>query len=158
VRILRIVGSLDDPEEAGHDLTYQASAGLLRNALPPSLSADVMGSERAFSGMLLLLRQPAGSVYDVGLEDSLAPLLAPIRHGLTAPDGLLGGALPEYGVYQAKEGWIAVAALEHHFRDRLFDHLGLAIGSDPGPRLRERTAAEWETWGRERDLPMVAIG
>ena len=46
VRSLRIVGSLADPEQPGHDLTYQASAGLLRNALPPTLSADVIASER----------------------------------------------------------------------------------------------------------------
>jgi crotonobetainyl-CoA:carnitine CoA-transferase CaiB-like acyl-CoA transferase len=157
VRILRIVGSLADPEQPGHDLTYQASAGLLRNALPPTLSADVIASERAFSGMLMLLRQPAGSVLDVGLEDSLAPLTAPIRHGLTASGGLLGGGLPEYGVYRSKDGWLAVAALEHHFRDRFFERLGLPVGSDPSPLLCERTGSEWEAWAREHDLPIVAV-
>src|SRR4051812_45336872 len=55
LRVLRIVGSVRDPEQPGHDLTYQAQAGLLGDGVPRTLAADVMASERAFAGILALL-------------------------------------------------------------------------------------------------------
>lgn len=157
LRSVRIVGSTAEPEVAGHDLTYQAHAGLLRDRLPLTLIADVMTSERAVSAALLLLRQPEGTTIDVGLEDSLAPMTAPLRHGLTSPGGVLGGKLAHYEVYQAKEGWIAVAALETHFEQRLYERLGVGSPSELGPRFRTRRAAEWEAWGRAQDVPIAVI-
>lgn len=157
LRVLRIFGSRREPEHAGHDLTYQAQAGLLGDTMPRTLAADVMGSERVFSSVLGLLRLPAGSVVDVGLVESLEPLLAPLRHGLTAPDGPLGGAAPIYRLYAAKTGRVAVAALEEHFERRLYEELGLPLRADLASRLLERDAGEWEQWARERDLPVVAV-
>ena len=60
LRVLRIVGTVRDPEQPGHDLTYQAQAGLLGDGMPRTLAADVMTSERAFAGILALLRLPGG--------------------------------------------------------------------------------------------------
>ncbi len=157
LRVLRIVGTVRDPEQPGHDLTYQAQAGLLGDGMPRTLAADVMTSERAFAGMLALLRLPGGSVMDVGLVESLDPLMAPLRHGLTAPGGTLGGGAPRYGVYGAKSGRIAVAALEPHFERELYRHLDLPMRSDPSSRFLERTAAEWEQWARDRGLPIVEV-
>ena len=157
LRMLRIVGTVTDPEQPGHDLTYQAQAGLLGDAMPRTLAADVMTSERAFAGVLSLLRQPPGSVIDVGLVESLEPMLAPLRHGLTTPTGTLGGGAPRYGVYATKAGRVAVAALEPHFEQALYRHLALPIGSDPSSCFLERTASEWEAWASERDLPIVAV-
>lgn len=157
LRMLRIVGSVREPEHPGHDLTYQARSGLLGNGIPRTLTADVMTSERAFAMTLALLRQPPGSVMDVGLVECLEPLLAPIRHGLTVPNGTLGGGAPRYGVYRARTGCVAVAALEPHFEARLYKELGLPAGADPSPRFLERTADEWERWAQERDLPIVAV-
>jgi crotonobetainyl-CoA:carnitine CoA-transferase CaiB-like acyl-CoA transferase len=157
VRILRIVGSTNDPERAGHDLTYQAQSGLLVEAMPRTLAADVMASERVFSGTLALLRQPPGSMMDVGLLESLEPLLASLRHGVTTPSAALGGASPQYRLYPTKAGYIAVAALEPHFEHRLYEQLGLPRGSDLSAELSQRTAEEWDAWARERDLPIVAV-
>ncbi|HEY4130826.1 MAG TPA: CoA transferase [Gemmatimonadaceae bacterium] len=157
LRQLRIVGSSGDPEEAGHDLTYQAHAGLLRDALPMALIADVMASERAISEALLLLRAAPGTVVEVGMFESLAPLTASIRHTLTSPGALLGGGAPRYGVYVTKAGRIAVAALEPHFERRLYERLGLPSGADPSSNFLERTAEEWESWAREHDIPIVAL-
>ena len=157
LRMLRIVGTVSDPEQPGHDLTYQAQAGLLGEGMPRTLVADVMTSERAFAGVLSLLRQPPGSVLDVGLVESLEPMLAPLRHGLTTATGTLGGGAPRYGVYSAKTGHIAVAALEPHFEQALYRHLELPIGSDPSSCFLERTASEWEAWAAQRDLPIVAV-
>jgi len=157
VRMLRIVGSVRDPEHPGHDLTYQALSGLVGDATPHTLSADVMASERAFAGALALLRQPAGAVMDVGLVESLEPLLASLRHGLTTPRGTLGGGAPRYRVYPARVGRVAVAALEPHFERRLYEELDLPVPSDPSARFLERTANEWEQWARERGHPLVAV-
>jgi len=157
LRLLRIVGSVGDPDTPGHDLTYQAEAGLVRTGMPPTLFADVMASERAVSAALLLLGEPAGSVRDVGISDSLNTLQQPIRHGLTTATGLLGGGLAYYGVYPTKQGHVAVAALEPHFERRLTDALGLSAGTELASHLLARTAVEWEDWARTRDLPIVAV-
>jgi crotonobetainyl-CoA:carnitine CoA-transferase CaiB-like acyl-CoA transferase len=157
LRILRIVGSLADPEQPGHDLTYQAQRGLVGDLTPRTLTADVMTSERAFASLLALLRQPPGSLLDIGLVDCLEPMIASLRHGLTTLHGVLGGGAPRYAVYATKAGRIAVAALEPHFEQNLYDHLALPRGSDPSTRFLERTAEEWERWADERALPIVAV-
>lgn len=157
LRWLNIVGEIERPEVAGHDLTYLARAGLLGREVPRTLVADVLGAERAFATALLLLRQPAGSHADVGLFDSLAPLVALRDHGLTGPGGLLGGKLPAYGIYETREGRIAIAALEPHFRVRLYSALGLAADSDLTEIMRTRSAAEWQAWGEAQDVPIVAL-
>jgi crotonobetainyl-CoA:carnitine CoA-transferase CaiB-like acyl-CoA transferase len=157
LRVLRILGSVGEPELPGHDLTYQAQVGLVGDQMPRTLAADVLGSERVFAGVLVLLRQLPGSTLDVGLIESLDPLLAPLRHGLTAPNGALGGGAPQYGLYDAKLGRVAVAALEPHFESRLYQDLGVAPRAELSSRFRERSADEWEVWARERDLPIVAV-
>jgi alpha-methylacyl-CoA racemase len=157
LRLLRILGSVHEPERAGHDLTYQAQAGLVGDDMPRTLAADVMASERAFAGVLALLRQPAGSTIDVGVVESLDSLIAPLRHGVTAPGGPLGGSDHRYRLYAAKTGRVAVAALEPHFETRLYDELDLAPRSDPSSRFLERSASDWESWAGERDLPIVAV-
>jgi crotonobetainyl-CoA:carnitine CoA-transferase CaiB-like acyl-CoA transferase len=157
LRMLRIVGSVRAPERPGHDLTYQAQSGLIGETMPRTLAADVMASERAFATALALLRQSPGTTMNVGLVESLDPLLASLRHGLTASRGTLGGGAPRYRVYATKAGRIAVAALESHFETRLYEQLDLPSGSDPSLRFLERTAVEWETWAREHDLPIVAV-
>jgi crotonobetainyl-CoA:carnitine CoA-transferase CaiB-like acyl-CoA transferase len=157
LRTLRIVGSLAAPEDAGHDLTYQAESGILGEGMPRTTAADIMASERVFAMTLALLRMPEGSVVDVGIVDSLEPMIAPLRHGLTSPDGVLGGAASRYRVYPAKHGRVAVAALEPHFEKRLAEALGIAVGADFTALMLERTAEEWETWAGERDLPIVAV-
>lgn len=156
LRHLNIVGELARPEVPGHDLTYLARAGLLGGEMPKTLMADVLGSERAFSTALLLLQQPPGARAEVGLYDSLAPLVAPLRHGLTKSDGILGGGLPAYGIYEASVGRVAVAALEPHFRARLYQELGLELSSELTEIFKTRTASAWEEWALERDLPISA--
>jgi len=156
LRIIRIVGSLTDPNEAGHDLTYQAHAGLARDTMPLTLAADVMASERAYATALELLRQPAGTVADVGLVESLDPLRAPLRHGLTAPGGTLGGGAPRYRIYPTADGHVALAALEPHFERRFYELVGLALGADPSRVFAERTTSDWESWARANDVPLAS--
>ncbi len=153
---VNIVGDTARPEEPGHDLTYQARAGVLHNALPLTLFADMAGADRAHAAIRDVMRQP-GAAHVVGLYDALRDLAAPLHHGLTAPGGALGGGNPAYGIYAAREGTIAVGALEPHFRTRLYQGLGLAEGANPATVFATRTATEWEAWAAARDLPLVAI-
>lgn len=157
VRWLNIVGEQAEPERPGHDLTYLARAGLLRDSLPVSLIADVLGSERAVSTALLLLRQPPGTHAHVGLFDSLDSLVAPLEHGLTSPGGRLGGGWPAYGIYSTKDGKVAIAALEPHFHERLYRALSLEPDSDLTHVMTTRTAEEWERWGADHDLPIARL-
>jgi crotonobetainyl-CoA:carnitine CoA-transferase CaiB-like acyl-CoA transferase len=157
LRWLNIVGETARAEVAGHDLTYLARAGLLGREQPRTLVADVLGAERAFATALLLLAQGAGAQAQVGLFDSLSPLVAPLTHGLTGPGRLLGGRLPAYGIYEASEGHVALAALEPHFRARLYAGLDLPDGSDLTETMRGRSAGDWESWGEAHDVPIAAL-
>jgi alpha-methylacyl-CoA racemase len=156
LRHVNIVGDTSNPEEAGHDLTYQARAGLLRGDLPLTLIADMAGAERAHAVLKDVMHHP-GAVRVVGLFDALRDLAGPLYNGLTGPGRYLGGANPAYGIYAAREGAIAVAALEPHFRSGLYEGLGLQDGADPRAVFATKTAAEWEAWAAERDLPLVAL-
>ena len=156
LRHVNIVGDTANPEEPGHDLTYQARAGLLANAMPRTLIADMVGAERAHATIKDVMHHPGASRV-VGLYDALRDLAAPLHYGLTATGGHLGGANLAYGIYAAREGAIAVTALEPHFRSRLYEGLGLADGADPSAVFATKTAIEWEQWATARDLPLVAL-
>jgi alpha-methylacyl-CoA racemase len=151
-------------ERTGHDLTYQADLGLLRPPqVPPTLFIDLAGAERAVSMALGLLNQAArkgeaGCAW-VSLHDCARELAEPLTAGLTSAGGLLGGGYPLYGFYRANDGWIAVAALEPHFAERVLSELDLrkADRSELERIFIQRSAAAWESWAAERDLPLVAL-
>lgn len=151
-------------EEAGHDLAYQAELGLLDPPhLPRALIADCSGAGEvvvaALSLMLNRARGEGGAYVEVSLAEAAAAFAEPLRRGLTSPQGLLGGKLPGYNLYRARDGWIAVAALEPHFARRL----GQAVGCQSPTReqlaafFAARTAQQWQTWGRENDVPISAV-
>jgi crotonobetainyl-CoA:carnitine CoA-transferase CaiB-like acyl-CoA transferase len=151
-------------EIPGHDLTYLAVHGLIAPPdLPPTLFADMAGAERAVTTALALViargRTGRGGAADAALEDAAQALAQPLREGLTGRGALLGGGLAGYNVYEASEGWIAVAALEPHFSRRLALDLGLPTLTVEALRekFRADTAGHWERWARERDLPLVAL-
>jgi crotonobetainyl-CoA:carnitine CoA-transferase CaiB-like acyl-CoA transferase len=131
--------------------------------LPPSLFVDLAGAERCVtqSVALLLHRERTGEAgwATVSLYECARELAAPAQAGLTSPGGLLRGAFPLYGVYEASGGWIAVAALEPHFAQKLLSELGLAHADREqlARAFRQRGAADWEKWAEERDLPIVAV-
>ena len=151
-------------EVAGHDLTYVATLGLVDPPLlPPTLYADMAGAERAVSTALALLlareRPGAPRQAQVALADAAAMLAQPLQEGLTRPGAFLGGGYAGYNLYAAREGWIAVAVLEPRFAERLAEQLG--VPALETAKLREifarQDAQYWESWARERDLPIVAV-
>jgi alpha-methylacyl-CoA racemase len=151
-------------ELPGHDLTYLAAHALVTPpAMPRTLFADMAGAERAVSTALALLvarqRTGKGERATSALADAAEFLAQPLHHGLTRPGGLLGGANPAYNLYAAREGWIAVAALEPHFEKKLGDKF--ALGKLTVDALKGLFASHdahyWEDWGRRNDVPIVAV-
>ena len=151
-------------EVPGHDLTYLALHGLLAPpAMPVTLFADMAGAERAVSTALALViardRSGHGQAMQVPLEEAAQALAQPLHEGLTRPGALLGGGNAGYNLYGARDGWIAVAALEPHFAERLAQALQLEALSVETLRARfaTETADHWQRWAAERDLPIVAL-
>ena len=82
-----------------------------------------------------------------------------MHQGLTRPGAILGGGNPAYNLYAAREGWIAVAALEPHFEKKLGDKfaLGKLTIEALGSLFSSHDAEYWEEWGRRNDIPIVAV-
>ena len=148
--------------EAGHDLTYQASLGLLTPPhMPRSLLADMAGAERTVSSALALLlhrERGGGSGYaEVALSEAAASLAEPLRYGCTAAGAFLGGGIPEYNIYQSADGWVAVAALEPHFKKRLEDALQVASLEEYRAAFALQNSAYWQEWGQKMDVPIETV-
>ncbi|HWE60309.1 MAG TPA: CaiB/BaiF CoA-transferase family protein [Chloroflexota bacterium] len=156
----------------GHDLTYQAIAGLLESGgtgdLPRTLIADLGGAERAVSAALglLLARERTGKAgyVEVALVDAAQAFAAPLQHGLTAPGGMLGGGYPPYNRYASADGWIVIAALEPRFWNGFVQAVGHVDLADPlatgvtaalAALFRTRTTAAWLQLAGEHDLPIA---
>jgi alpha-methylacyl-CoA racemase len=152
-----------EAELAGHDLTYQAAAGLLDGAQMPRVPyADLAGAERAAAEALAVLfaRQLHGEATyrEVSLAEAAAELAEPLRRGLSRRGDMLGGGLPGYNIYPSRDGYIALAALEPRFWQRLL----AALGTDGSPGglaalFATRTSSEWEAWGAAHDVPIAAV-
>lgn len=156
----------DRTDVPGHDINYQAEAGLLEPGAPPRiLAADLHGAERAVSAALALLwargEDGAGGHAVVALADAAHALALPNRHRMTDPRSPLGGAAPNYGIYPAAEGHVAVGALEPHFAAALVEGLGLDPQGDVRAQLADalsrHDAAHWQAWGEERGIPLTAL-
>lgn len=159
-----IVGFSEDDDRPGHDLTYQARHGLLRPPhLPRALIGDLGGAQEAVAAALALLlgreRGKTERCARVALADAVRYFAEPLRYGLTAPGGVLGGGVPGYDLYRTQDGWIAVAVLEERFEKKLAAELGL--GGAGREELRQvfltRTGAQWEAWAAAHDLPLAEV-
>lgn len=136
-----------DAQRAGHDLGYQARAGLLAYggaangapAHPGAQVADLGGSLFGVIGILAALHERSrtgrGRVVDVSLTESATAFLhmqwgarlalgaegAPLQRGREA----LNGGYPCYGLYEtADRRWVALGALEPRFFLGLCQALG----------------------------------
>ncbi len=160
-----IVGeAAPNDDRAGHDLTYQARANLIAPpAMPRTLFADMFAAERTVAAALLALyereRTGAGSRHEIAIADGARVLSDPVRHGLTSAEGALGGGFAGYAIYRTADGWIALAALEPHFQQRLLRALDLPAIDAAALRKRfaERENAYWEMLAGKEDLPLATI-
>ena len=150
-------------ENPGHDLTYQAiNALVIPPAMPITLIADMAGSERAaqIAVAALLHRERTGEAthQEVALADATYDMAEPNRRGLTKPGGGLGGGLGLYAIYETQEGWIALAAIESHFAQRIMSELNVDASVEAFAQVfKTKTATQWEQWAKEIDIPLVAI-
>lgn len=130
--MVRIFGSTQPAEadHAGHDLTYQAEAGLTDHGqLPASLFADMTGAVMASEAVLQVLmartRSTKGHCLDIGLAQAAQWLALPRQWQMTSAQGDVGGAHAGYRMYRCQDGWVALAALEPHFALRICQAVGL---------------------------------
>lgn len=161
---IAIVGeSGANAENSGHDLTYQAINGLVRPpAMPITLIADMAGAERATQIAIAALfhreRTGVATHHEVALADVAHDMAEPNRRGLTKPGGGLGGGVGLYGIYETQEGWIALAAIESHFAQRIMSELNVDASIEAFTQVfKTQTATQWENWAKEKDIPLVAI-
>ncbi|AVS85302.1 CoA transferase [Paracidovorax avenae] len=171
--LVRIVGGHGDAAETpGHDLTYQAEAGLLPEGelLPASLHADMAGALLASEAVLraLLARHSTGrgTEHEIALAAAARWLAMPRTWGLALPAGDVGGAHAGYRVYGCEDGRVALAALEPHFMARLCGAVGLPRDADPRDAstrdaiasfLRHRRREELDRWALQEDIPLHTI-
>lgn len=164
---VEVVGSEEDPEDPGHDLTYQAANGTIAAGgeprLPAVLLADVMGGERAAGQALAALLQRRANVagghdgavrVKVSLEQAVRD--AAVTADLTHAEAILGGTLPEYGIYRCADGYVALAALEPHFRERMVKLLG-ASAEELTAVFAGQPAEHWVAFAKEHDVPIVPV-
>lgn len=161
-------------EVPGHDLTYQAEAGLVPGLqMPPSLFVDMAGalmaSEAVLKAVLQLKVTGGGSRHEVALSQAAAWLALPRQWRMTTPDGPVGGAHAGYGLYRCKDGRVALAALEPHFAQRLCDAAGLSIGHPVrdlfkpevaqalAAFLAGKTARQLNALAQAQDLPLLIL-
>jgi crotonobetainyl-CoA:carnitine CoA-transferase CaiB-like acyl-CoA transferase len=152
-------------DRPGHDLTFQAQAGLLDPPhMPRSLTADMAGSERAASAALALLlgraRGQEANFLEVPLAQVTADFSAPWHFGMNKPASRVGGAFAGYRLYPALEGWIAVGALEEVFWQRLYQELGFhapPTAEQLGDIFLTRDAQDWQAWAEKLNLPVALV-
>ena len=173
--LIRIVGATGNrAEEPGHDLTYQAEAGLLPSLeIPSTLFADMAGSlaasEAVLQAQLARAQDGKGVCIEVGLAESAQWLALPQVWGLMAHSSDTGNAHAGYKIYPCADGRVAMAALEPHFAVRLCQAMGLpAVGDAATMRtpamhaavaafVATQTRAQLDALAAEKDVPLFTL-
>lgn len=160
-------------EEVGHDLTYQADAGLIQGLnMPSSLLADMAGalltSEAVLQAVLAQQRDGLGQLQTVALSSAAEWMALPLAWGLTAPTGLLGGDHAGYRVYACRDGRVALAAIEPHFAQALCEamnwpYAGINTLHQPSTHqairafMARHSRAELDALAAARDIPLHTL-
>lgn len=158
---LQILAFKEDENKPGHDINLQLANGLIDPPhLPKTLTVDFLTAERVVNSSLqLLLGAQGGQHLTVHLNEVAKELRAPLRHGATGSKGLLGGALPTYGLYQASDGWVSIAALEPGFVKTLESELDTKEISAQvlSAFFADKKTAEISSWAEKNDLPISIL-
>jgi len=149
--------------EPGHDLTYQAEAGLVTTAeLPPTLAADMAGAllatEAALACLLHARATGKGQHRQVALSKAAEWMALPRVWGATLPGAILGGGHAGYRVFPCKDGRAALAALEPHFARALFAQVGLPTPDAQAPfaPAAHKAIAAWCAGKTRKQLDILA--
>lgn len=132
-------------DRPGHDLTYQAEAGMLYEHTPPApppappalafgdLVAGLFAAQAVLVGLLRRQREDTGSYVDVAMVDGLLSVLTahvvPVVNELGQPGFPYE---PGYGVYRTSDGAHLALGVAHedHFWRSLCDVTGLIAERD----------------------------
>ena len=169
-------------DDVGHDLTYQALAGVLaltpgEPAPPPVQAADLGGALYGSTGILAALlareRTGKGARIEVALSEAARAMNALALARAAAGEGAAGGwelagTMPCYRVYRCADGGhVAFAALEAKFWARACDAMGAdeALQFDGSPEAHAtmerlfatRPAAEWVRRLRDAGVPVAPV-
>lgn len=174
--MVQIVGAPGErANEAGHDLTYQAEAGLLPGLdLPATAVADMSGalcaSEAVCQTLLARERSRNGACATVSLAEGAQWMAAPIRWGMMSAQSPIGGKHVGYRIYPCADGRVALAALEAHFALNLWrqmhpgqtidaapDIYDPAVGQAIAAFLRPQTRAELDALSAAHDIPLYTL-
>lgn len=163
---------------AGHDINYQAMAGLLALGggldQPPALGqgvpiADLMGALYATIATLAALEQRhrtgRGQHLDVAITDAAMHAMN-LQLGQYELDGVTdlteirrrAFTKPGYGAFPTSDGrWVSIASIEQHFWDRLVEAFGLAESLKGAPHKdRVKRNAEINEHVARRTATMTA--
>jgi len=153
-----------DADQPGHDLQFQAEFAMLRPPdMPATLYVDMAAAEKVTSQCLAAAMQSRrtgqGVYHEVVLAKVAAELMLPFKHRLTSNHGVLSGQSANYQLYRTKTHWIAVAALEPHFIDKIKKLLELqTLAYKPWQAVfLTQTASYWQSWARQHELPISIV-
>lgn len=164
-------------DEPGHDLTYEALAGITAitgtreaPAMPAVPLADLAGGLYAVVAVLAALRERdatgRGKFLDLSLHDAALALNGMYLARAEAGDPLergaleLSGGLPGYNLYRTAQGdWIALAALEPKFLAKLEAIVGKPIETreDVEPFFASRSKRESLALLEKAGVPASAV-
>lgn len=166
---VRIAGHRDSAfrETPGHDLSYLAAAGLLGRFQPAWKTVQLADGAGAFWAALAALEglRQGGGFYEVYLEEAA-------RAFAYSPLPFLDGSRLCYAVYPARDGEVALAALEPHLWERFcravgredWLNAGFTPAAAPNPVYQElrslfasRNALDWDAWAQEKLVPLRAV-
>ena len=68
-----------------------------------------------------------------------------------------GVGLPQYNLYPTADGWVAVAALEPHFKKKLEALLQVSTAEEYRRAFAGQTSAHWQAWGEAHDVPVETV-
>ncbi len=164
--IVNIVGDRGEGAKIpGHDLTYQTKVGLVTPpSLPRTLIADLAGAQMAVIAALALYAS-GGGVREVALSDAAAMFGEPLQFGLTQKGHFLGGGHAGYNIYATKDGFIALAALETKFWQRMRENFPDLPQNPLAPTafsilkatFRTEPTKHWRQWARLQDIPLEPV-
>ena len=174
--IVQIVGAPGArANEAGHDLTYQAEAGLLTSLeMPSSLYADMSGalaaSEAVLATQLARLQGQGSQFVEVALSEGAQWMGKPRKWGMLDATAKTGGAQVGYRIYRCADGRVALAALEDHFALNLWRQIQHDLTIDKAPDMfsevtataiaafvAEKTRAQLDKLAEEFDIPLYTM-
>jgi crotonobetainyl-CoA:carnitine CoA-transferase CaiB-like acyl-CoA transferase len=176
----------------GHDITFEAHAGILgvtggkdgRPVIPGVPMADLASGYNAALSVLVALRTRdqtgRGEFIDVSIFDTAVSLMVLnlARYLATgeepvAGETLLTGTFPFYNLYETADGgWMAVAAVEPKFWERLCEVVGArelaefqfaserektGVVRALRARFKMKTQAEWDAIFAKESLPIIGV-